>query len=134
MRHRICNISTGLGNPEKELLSNKGILSQPARNMLNEAINLYFKKWNGCDFSIKENKIDFGIEPAYQYEDLKIISINRQKGCSYIKIGRAFGDYGSGIRATTKYYADYKKDCKFTKFIDKWHNLIFKQNNKKVTV
>ena len=125
MRYRICNLSTGLGNPSKELLNNEGILTPQLKAMLDEAIELYFKKWGGCDFSIKENYIDFGIEPAYMYQDLKIISINQRKGCSYIRTGRAFGGYGSGIRATTKVYADYKNDCKFTRFIDKWHSLIF---------
>ena len=127
MRHRIGNIGsyTGLGNPTPEILDNSGEISLTIKEMLNEAINLYFQYWEGCDYQINKDEIKFGIEPAYMYEDLKIICIKKEKKCSYIKTGRAFGLYGSGIRSTTKFYEDYKYNCKFKKFIDKWYKELF---------
>ena len=125
MRHRITNLNTGLGNPLPELLDNKGKIPPKIKEMLKKATELYFKKWGGCDYSVEETGIKFGIEPAYQYENLKIIKIEKTKENSYIQTGRAFGSYGSGIRSTRKYYGEYEKCCKFTKFIDKWHSKLF---------
>ncbi len=128
MRHRMGGANlTCLGNPSPELLNNSGVLNSVVKRMLEEAIKLYFEKWNGCDYQISQEEVSFGIEPAYQYEDLKIISIKKEILYSYIKTGRAFGDYGSGIRATTKYYGEYKNNCKFKSFIDKWHPILFRK-------
>ena len=91
-----------------------------------EVVASYFKKWDCCDFQITEGQVMVGIEPSYQGDPLKIICINREKNDSFIKTGRAFGLYGSGIRATIKQYGEYTKKCKFTKFVDKWHNKFFK--------
>jgi len=118
MRHRIINFRTGLGNPSKELMDNNGKVN---KKMLFEAIDLFFSKWGGCDFSIKEDGILIGIEPAYQYEYLKVIFINTNKDYSYFEQGRAWGGYGSGIASTRKYYKDYKNKSKFIKFVDKWY-------------
>ncbi len=127
MRHRIIgNITTGLGNPAKELLNNTSKIEGAIKEMLNEAIKLYFSKLGGCDFQVEKDCIKFGIEPAYMYEDLKIILLAKVKGNSYLKTGRAFGGYGSGIRSTTKFYSDYTRNGKFKKFIDRWHDKIYK--------
>lgn len=109
MRHRIGGGITGLGNPIKELLSNTGELTPAAKEMADEAIKLYFKKWGGCDYETGENSVKLGIEPAHQFEDLKIICITRNKEKSFLHTGRAFGGYGSGIRSTIRFYSDYKK-------------------------
>jgi len=126
MRHRIGSAGlTGLGNSSPASLNNNKSLNSIIKKMLNDAIKLYFKKWNGCDYQINQDEISFGIEPAYMYEDLKIISINKDIARSYIRTGRAFDVYGSGIRSTTKIYRDYKKKCQFKNFIDEWHPKLF---------
>jgi hypothetical protein len=81
---------------------------------------LYFKDYEGFDFQIDEDSITIGIEPAYQFGDLKIVNINKDKGKSYYQSGRAFGYWGSKICSKTKYYKDYVRSSKFKNFIDKW--------------
>ena len=61
MRHRIGGGITGFGNPDKELLGNTGNLTPLVKKMAGEAVGLYFKKWWGCDFEIKENYVKLGI-------------------------------------------------------------------------
>jgi len=118
MRHRIIgNIKTGPGNPDAELMDNKGNLD---KELVKGAIKLYFSKWGGFDFKIREDGTLIGIEPAYQYERLKVIFIGKKKENSYIEQGVAWGDYGSEIVSARKYYRDYKKKCKFVRFIDKF--------------
>ena len=133
MRHRIgIGAYTGLGNPDKEILSNKGTLTPLLKKLARETVRLYFKKWGGCDFDISENKITLGIEPAYQYEKLKIIRIHRDKEASFIRTGVAWGAWGSGIASKYKFYSDYKINGKFKKFVDRWHRKIFNDKRKPV--
>lgn len=128
MRHRIIgNIHTGLGNPAPEILPNTGDISRIRKDFCDEAIELYFKEWGGFDYNIEPGRIVIGIEPAYMYQRQKIILIDKRKELSYIQTGYAFGAYGSGVRATKRYYEDFKYKCKFTKFIDKWHGILFKR-------
>jgi hypothetical protein len=117
---------TGLGNPTKELINNTGKLPDA---MLEEATRLFFSKYGGCDFEVKEDCILVGIEPAYQYEHLKMICISLEKGSSYFQQGKALGDYGSNVVATSREYRSYKRNSKFTRFVDKWHYLT--QSNRK---
>ena len=126
MRHRIgIAAMTGLGNPNQELLKNKGNLTKDIKKMLDEAIKLYFSKWGGVDFDIQDDYINFGIEPAYQHEHLLIINLRREKYRSSIERGVAWGAWGSEIASTIKSYGEYKTKSKFVKFIDKWHGTIF---------
>lgn len=124
MRHRIVS-GTGLGNPSPEILDNNGVLYGP---FVKFAMKFYFP--DGFDFKIKDDEILIGFEPAYQYERLKIISINKDKDKSYIQNGKAWGGYGSQITKATRYYKDYKNKCKFTRFVDLWHNVLFSGNHK----
>lgn len=129
MRHR-PTIGTGLGNPEKCLMNNQWtnneLLNFTIRSMLSEATNLWFEDIGGIDFEIrllnnqKRIVIDFGIEPAYQFDKLRIYSIDTNKESSYYMQGKSWGAYGSGVVKTIKYYSDYKNNCKFIKFVDKW--------------
>lgn len=131
MRHRIIQgISIG-GNSEPELLnnewSNNNKLNEILKECFYEGIDTFkfLKELNGCDFNISNNEIKFGYEPAYMNEQLFIICINLEnKESSYIKRGKAWGVYGSGIASTTKYYEDYKNKSKFVNFVDKWHEKI----------
>lgn len=123
MRHRIVN-GTGFGNPNPVILDNKGKIRT---DLGNDVLKTYFSKEEYCDYTRKKDFILLGVEPAYQYEDLKVICIHRDINKSYIETGRAFGPYGSGIRATTKFYGDYKYNCKFTRFINKWHSKLFRK-------
>jgi hypothetical protein len=97
------------------------------KNMMGDAVELYFKKWGGCDYKITDvGSIEIGIEPAYMYEDVKIIHIcKHNKNFSHILTGIAWGAYGSDWATTRKYYGDYKYKSKFVKFIDRWHDKIF---------
>ena len=92
--------------------------------MLNEAIDIWFKNYNGLDFSIDKNDdgitVAFGIEPSYKYDPLEIYSICSNKDDSYKLSGKAWGVYGSDIVKTIKPISIYKKSSKFTRFTDKW--------------
>lgn len=125
MKRRGIAAYTHIGGGGPSMLSNEGNITNDMRAMFNEAIELYFQKWEGCDYQITKDAIEFGVEPSYQYEDLKIISLNKIKDESYIATGYAFGAWGSAIRGTTKYYRDYRRSSKFTKFINNWHPIIY---------
>ena len=130
MRHRIGGGVAGLGNPCKELLSNTGELTPLMKKMADEAIKLYFKKWGGCDYEVGRSEgalkwVKLGIEPAYQFEDLKIIVLNRHKERSFLRAGRAFEMYGGGVRSTYRFYSDCKTNAKFKKSVDRWHPGVF---------
>ena len=127
MRHRMgCASQTGLGNPSPAMLGNGGNLTKPIKAMFKEALQLYFNKEEGFDYDIYDNEIYFGVEPSYMYEHLKIICIKRNKERSYIESGYAHGAWGSDIARSGKAYSEYKNNCKFTRFIDKWHEKIYK--------
>jgi hypothetical protein len=125
MRHRGIGGITGFGNPNEPLLTNIGKITPEIAELIKDGIQLYFKEYGACDYDIYEDEITIGIEPAYQWEELKIVSINKDKDESYIKNGVAFGDYGSNVCFKTKHYKEYKNRCKFTKFVDRWHERLF---------
>lgn len=138
MRHRMgMAASTGLGNPDPALLPNNWPTNKRynslVRRCLDDAIKQYFTKdhgWLGvsawCDFGVGDDCVMMGQEPAYFGENLIVICIHRDKGKSYIRRGHAFGYYGSGIRSKYRYYKDYKLSSKFVRFVDRWHNILFK--------
>jgi hypothetical protein len=134
MRHRIGGQGTGLGNSAPEQLDGKSTGDKKMDRLINkaakEAYELFFKSFGYCDAQFSENEVRLGVEPAYMYENLKIISIRRNKEYSKFTTGHAWGAYGSGIVSTDRYYSDYKYKCKFTKFVDKWHDVIFKTKTK----
>ncbi len=127
MRHRIGIAGyTELGNPDPVLLNNKGKLSKNMKAMMKESMKLWKPLEYGVDYQLMPLLgIAFGREPSYQYDPLFIIYISKNKGKSYIQTGKAFDSYGSGIRSRVKLYRDYKYKSKFTRFIDRWHNLVF---------
>lgn len=120
---------TGLGNPSEELLKNQWsenkAYNKKIKEMMKEGIGLYFKDIGGCDFTIHHNRVEFGIEPAYRFDRLKIISINKEIGLSYIETGRALDLWGSGICSSSKFYRNYKLKSKFVRFINRWHKIIY---------
>ena len=125
MRHRMgIGGITGLGNSSPVLLDNKG---QVSKAMLAEAIDTFplMKKIGGCDFTKEQNKVKFGIEPAYQYEPLEIVCVAATKENSYKETGRAWEAYGSGIAKKRRYYSEYQRKSKFVRFVDKWHPVLF---------
>ncbi len=95
--------------------------------MAKEAVRLYFGKWEGCDYEVDVDYVKLGIEPAYFGENLKIICIRKNIGNSFLRTGRAFGMYGSGIKSKYRFYSDYKINGKFKKFVDRWHGKLFQQ-------
>jgi hypothetical protein len=121
MRHRIVS-GMGLGNPDEVLLENKGQIN---KEFADDAIASYFEDEEGFDFQVEEDSVTIGIEPAYQYDKLKIVQINKDKSKSYIQRGKAWGPYGSQIAKNTTVYGDYRKRSKFVKFVDKWHEVLF---------
>ena len=129
MRHRlIFAAETRLGNPAPVILSNEwsGVeaVDNIAKEMLEEAIELWFKEYGGCDFNIhmgpKHIEVAIGVEPAYKLDPLKIVIVNNNIQYSSFTTGIAYGYYGSGIVQTYKRYGEYKNDCKFKRFADKW--------------
>lgn len=121
MRHRIVT-GTGFGNPDPVLLDNTGDLDT---DFGTEALGAYFDYFGGFDYKVTKTGVTIGYEPAYQYERLRIIHIDKDINKSYIQNGKAWGPYGSGIAKTTKYYSEYKRKCKFKNFIDRWHSGLF---------
>jgi hypothetical protein len=121
------NIHTGLGNPSPPIMNNEWSENENVnsflKNMGDEAIDLYFKDWDGFDFQIDDESITIGIEPAYQHDKLKVLHLDKNKDECYYQTGIAFDSYGSGICSKTKFYRDYKKSSKFKNFIDRWHTL-----------
>jgi hypothetical protein len=122
MRHRITSGVTGLGNPDPVLLDNKGKINKV---FANEVIDTFFKG-DGCDFKVTKKGVTLGIEPAYQYEKLRIIHIDKNIGESYYWYATAFGYYGSKLVGKKKFYKDYKFNSKFKRLVDKYHAVLFK--------
>lgn len=121
MRHRLV-YGTGFGNPDPHILSNTGVIDKAfAEAVLKE----YFEYWEWFDYDVTQDLVRVGVEPAYQYEKLRIIEINKDKAKSSIRYGKAFGPYGSGLVGRTKLYSDYKYKSKFVKFVDEWHERLF---------
>lgn len=116
MKRRMCSVN-GLGSGSTSLLSNNGNLNKV---FCSEALEEFFKKHEYFDFQINSDGVLIGIEPTYQYDELFIICIHSDKNKSYIQHGKAWGPYGSDVAKRIKFYSDYKNECKFTKFIDKW--------------
>lgn len=104
------------------LLDNRGELRD---DFYDAAVKEYFKEWEGCDFQIGEQSITVGIEPTYQFDELKIFSICLDIGESSYITGKSWGPYGSGIAKRVRYYRDYKSNCKFTRFVNTWHPILF---------
>ena len=147
MYHRIGEIHTGLGNPNPCMLNNKWSENEELNNlikkMFDEGINIFFKQYGGCDFRIEKSQdnimVVFGIEPTYQYDKLKLITINSDIENCYYENGVAFGVYGSKIVSKKKKYTQYKNNCKFKVFAEKWSkelreckNEIWENKNKKM--
>jgi hypothetical protein len=122
MRHRIVS-GTGFGNPEPALLTNTGNVD---KEFAEAAIKAYFEDWEGFDYDVTDDVVKVGIEPAYQYDKLKILEIHRDKSKSSIRHGKAWGAYGSKLVSTVKTYGEYKRRNKFVKFVDEWHGRLFK--------
>jgi hypothetical protein len=141
MRHRIGGGITGLGNPSAAMMMNNWPTvrrqNSLVRRCLQNAVDLFFTKhykigdfedveaW--CDFGIDKYGLMIGQEPAYIWQYLKIVYICNVKELSYIENGVAFGYYGTSIGARRKYYKDYKRNCKFVRFIDRWHEILYKE-------
>jgi hypothetical protein len=121
---------TGLGGSSDTIMNNEWsenqVINEFIKTMGDEAISLYFEDYEGFDFGIEDNSITIGIEPTYQYDNLRIIHINKNKDDCYYQTGKAFGLWGSRILSKTKYYKDYVKKCKFKNFVDKWQPLYVK--------
>lgn len=137
MRHRIgIGGITGLGNPAPELMESKAtgdkVRDSLIRRCAKDAYEVFFKgtklDYNYCDAAVKHEEVRLGIEPAYQYQELKMIVVSPTKENSYIRTGIAFGYYGSGIRSRKKFYSEFKYKGKFVRFVDKWHNKLFKND------
>lgn len=122
MRRRIGDGLTGFGNPDTIILDNVGTINE---EFAQDALETYFSKEEGFDFQIHPTAVSVGIEPTYQGDPLKILSIHRTKEKSTYETGRAWGAYGSGITKKVRTYSEYKNKSKFVRFVDKWHAILF---------
>ena len=118
MKHRLVN--NGLGANAKVYLNNRGSLNERFTQAVLEFLGL-----EGGDFQVEKDSVSVGIEPTYQYQDLKIVTIAKNKNESTYTTGRAWGPYGSGIASKTRRYGSYKNKSRFTKFVDEWHPFIW---------
>lgn len=124
MRHRLCS-GTGLGNSDPGILDNRGKLP---KRFADAAWDAYFSRQGqseGFDFHRNETCVMVGIEPAYQYQRLLIVAIHKNKELSFVRDGYAWGPYGSGVRKRTRFYGEFERECKFTRFVDEWHQKLF---------
>jgi hypothetical protein len=122
---------TGLGNPAPAILHNTGKITSEIQQMFDDALKLYFDYWGGFDYDIEDTYIRIGYEPAYQYEEGLLIYIFKDKIKSYWERSKAWGAYGSELALKGKAYHQYKTNSKFVKFINKWHNKIWKDQQQK---
>lgn len=134
MRHRIGGI-TGFGNSSPEILDNNRKMEKSEfwDEFLEDALENFktLAEYGGFDFHVSDNRFMFGIEPAYEGEDIQIIQFNfKDKSLCCIEQGRAFGAYGSDIVSKYRYYGDYVNKCKFVKFIDRWYDRIIDEVKK----
>lgn len=124
MRHRIAS-GFGFGNSDRGILDNKGKLN---KKYADDAYETYFSKQGqaeGFDFHVNESCVMVGLEPGYQYERLLIVAIHKNKEMSFIRDGYAWQGYGTGLRKKTRFYGEFKYNCKFVRFVDKWHGKLF---------
>lgn len=131
MRYRMGSIdNTGLGNPDKCLLPNTWSedykFNNIVRDMFEDVLKIEkIRELGGCDFKVEKNEntfnIDFGYEPAYQYESILIYHIEKDINKCNIKHGEAMGVYGSDIKVKKQeFYPNCNID--FKELIDKWHS------------
>lgn len=72
---------------------------------------------------MNDNSIEIGIEPVYKNDELQIIRFSsKNKDSCCIKTGIARGCYGSNIQGRIKFYNEYKRQCQFKGFIDRWYD------------
>lgn len=137
MKRRIIgNVITGLGRSSEHILNNQWTnddkFNEILKQCFEEAIETFkpLNDYGGLDFNIDNNVIKFGYEPTYMHEHLYVISINlKDKDKCYFENGISWGAYGTDIAYNTKFYLEYKRKCKFVKFIDKWQPIL-KENYK----
>ena len=129
MRHRIGDASaTGFGSHSPCLLKNEwtgiSLIDDIVNQMADEAVALWYEDYGGCDFNIdigeQHIEVAFGIEPAYARDPLKIVIVNSNIQHSSFTNGIAWGYYGTDIAQTYKRYGEYVRNCKFTRFAEKW--------------
>lgn len=127
MRHRIGGL-TGFGNPAPELLDNNRKIEKSEfwDKFLDDATETFepIKDMGGFDFHAEEYGFSFGVEPAYEGEDLFIIGFNFiTKDLSYYVKGIARGPYGSDIESEKTLYKEADNSIE-KQFIDKWYDQI----------
>lgn len=126
-----CAALTGIGgNSSPELISGLPTGDTKFDALINEAAKecydtFGFEKFGYCEAGIDGGEIRFGVEPAYMYEDLKLITINKEKNESRYITGVAWGPWGSNIASNSREYGQYRRRSKFTRFVDKWHARLF---------
>lgn len=134
MRFKIGDTFHGLGNLKQNILNNNWPEDDQKNKldvMLSEALEKFWflKDLEYCDFQINEDEIKIGIEPSYQFDRLFIITIKRNKLESTLENGVAFGNFGTSICIKEKTYKNYKLKTKFTRFVDKYHEVFFGEKN-----
>ena len=84
-----------------------------------------FEEYMGFDFHLDNDTFLFGIEPTYKFDPIYIIKFDfNDKSSSYVMRGTALGPWGSSVSSKTKYYGEYKKKSNFTKFVDRWFDVL----------
>jgi hypothetical protein len=132
---RRSGVLTGFGNSDPELMDGQSTGSAELDKKINECAKecyeLFFKgtqlDYEAIDAGANDSEITFGLEPSYFGDPLKVIRICGEKKWCNFETGLAKGYWGSGIRSTKKHYFEYKYSSKFTRFIDKWHPILFKE-------
>lgn len=131
MKHRGGAEYTGLGGNAEVLISCKNTSKKVKDSLLNEIAKdcyttfSFEEKFGYCEAGFDGEEARFGAEPSYQFDDLKLIIIAKDKNESRYVTGRAVGAWASAIQQKVRSYGDYSRKSKFIRFVDKWHEKLF---------
>lgn len=134
MKRRIGSAAqTGLGGGGVTLMDGESTGNKELDSKVNQCARVVYEQffkgtkldYGCCDAQAREDEYRFGIEPTYQYDELKIIVVRKVKEDSYIETGYARESYGTGIQSKRKYYREYKLKSKFVRWVDQCHAMLF---------
>lgn len=117
------------GNSKPPLIPNRSSGDAARDRLINEcskeAYGLFFERFGYCDAGIDGDEVRIGIEPAYEFEPLKLLILCPDiSECRFVT-GRAVESWAARILSTSRSYGDYQRASKFTRFVSKWHPILF---------
>lgn len=84
-----------------------------------------YKEYARVDFKVTEHYTQIWFEASYQMDKERYVQIHKFLEHSKYVDGIAWWFYGSDVAKTTKYYSDFKKNCKTKRLLYRLHELIY---------